>query len=55
MEIKFYNHRKQIVSEVKNLSDKEYANVLRVMDKNNWSKQTIDGEEVWVSSKAKGL
>lgn len=54
MSIKYYDHKRKIVSEVKNLNEEEYAGVLYVMNKNHWSKQTIDGEEVWVSSKAKG-
>lgn len=52
MSIKYYDHKNKIVREVKNLTEEEYANVLRVMDKNKWTKRTIDGEEVWVSSKA---
>ena len=55
MSIKYYDHKNKIVREVKNLNEEEYAGVLYVMNKNHWSKQTIDGEEVWVSSKAKGL
>lgn len=53
MSIKYYDHKNKIVREVKNLTDDEYAGVLYVMDKNKWTKRTIDGEEVWVSSKAK--
>jgi len=52
MSIKYYDHKNKIVREVKNLTDDEYAGVLYVMDKNKWTKRTIDGEEVWVSSKA---
>ena len=53
MSIKYYDHKNKIVREVKNLNEDEYAGVLYVMDKNKWTKRTIDGEEVWVSSKAK--
>lgn len=55
MEIKYYDHKKKIVRVVKNITDDEYACVLNVMNRDKWTKRTIDGEEVWVSSKAKGL
>lgn len=54
MEINYYDHKKKIVRVVKNLSAEEYAGVLYYMDKKKWTKYTtFDGEEVWVSSKAK--
>lgn len=55
MEIKYYDHKNKIVRVVKNLTVDEYTNVLNVMNRDKWTKRTIDGEEVWVSSKAKGL
>lgn len=55
MSIKYYNHKKKTIHELKGMSEYEYANVLRYLHKYNWSKQIIGGEEVWVSSKAKGL
>lgn len=52
MSIKFYDHKRKNVCEIKDMGEKEYANVIRYLHKYNWNERIIDGEEVWVSSKA---
>lgn len=51
MEIKFYDHHHNTVRKVPNLTQEEYNNVLRIMNRDKWTTKEIGGESVWVSPK----
>ena len=51
MSIKFWDHIKGEVAEVKNLNEDEFNGVVFIMERDQWEKRTMEGQEVWVSPK----
>ena len=51
MSIKFWDHIKGEVAEVKNLNEDEFNGTIYVLNRKGWTQKTIDGEKVWVSPK----